>query len=268
MARSKAGGEAHLFATTDAEMRRLERRGARLYGEMAFLEPFLTPTLRDVLDAGCGSGYFTRRVAAALPSATVVGLDRDERRLAFARSQRSTGCVHYEPGDVGDMAFADDSFDLVFCRFVLVHDRDPNRGLREMARVARPGATVVAYDMVHEGVWFVPGRPAFEKLLRVVVDLLRDRGAEPNQGLYLASGMRRAGLTDVSIRVIAHHASASDELYAVHRDNWIATFESIADRLGPRLDAALVRAAVGELERVTGDELLVETTVLAYGTKP
>jgi ubiquinone/menaquinone biosynthesis C-methylase UbiE len=166
------------------------------------------------------------------------------------------------------MPFEDDRFDLVFCRFVLVHNQDPTSALQEMMRVTRPGGLVVAYDMVHEGIWFVPERPAFNKLLRRVIKLLRERGSEPNQGLHLAAGMRRAGLADISARVIPHHALSTEELYSAYRDNWVATFESLAGKLGALLDAELVQAALSELKSVSGDEFLVETTVLAWGRKP
>ena len=149
-----------------------------------------------------------------------------------------------------------------------LYEDSPDGSLREMARVARPGGYVVAYDMIHDGIWFVPGRPAFAAILRKVVQVLRERGAEPNQGLFLASGMRRAGLPDISVRVIAHHALATEEIYGFCRDNWIATLKNLGERLGPLLDAEELKSALGELERVSGDELLVETTVLAWGKKP
>jgi len=261
------GHQDYPLPSPDAEVRRLELQ-AGLYGGVGFLEPFLSCNPRTILDAGCGSGHFTRHVAEALPTATVIGLDVDESRLSFAQSKCSAGDLRYELGDMAAMPFEDGRFDLVFCRFVLVHDKDPTRALREMARVTRPGGHVVAYDMIHDGIWFVPERPAFAKVLRKVVDTLRERGAEPNQGLHLAAGMRHVGLADVSARVIPHHTLATEELYGAYRDNWIATLKSLAEKLGTLLDAELVQAALRELERESGDEFLVETTVLAWGRKP
>jgi ubiquinone/menaquinone biosynthesis C-methylase UbiE len=261
------GSETYVFPSTDAEARRLEAQGSALYGGMSFLEPFLAAGPRRVLDVGCGSGFFTRRVAGALPGAEVTGVDIDERRIAHARALAGEGRVRFEVGDMERLPFASGAFDLVFCRFALVHNRNPAAAIGEMARVARPGGTLLAYDMVHEGVWFVPDRPAFARALGAVVRVLRERGAEPNQGLFLAAWMRRAGLEEVAARVIAHHALATDDLYAAHRDNWIATFAHVGERLGPLLDAETLRGALAELGRCSGDELLVETTVLAWGKK-
>jgi ubiquinone/menaquinone biosynthesis C-methylase UbiE len=234
---------------------------------VSFLEPFLAQSPREVLDVGCGSGYFSRHVADALTFANVTGLDVDETRIAYARSQSNANSVRFEIGDMASMPFASDSFDLVFSRFSLVHSQNPTAAIREMARVIRPGGVLVAYDMIHEGIWFVPDRPAFAETLRVIVRVLRDRGAEPNQGLFLAAWMQHAGVTDVKVRVIAHHALATEDLYQAHRENWMATLRHLGERLGSLLDPATLHSALGELERVSGDELLVETTVLAWGKK-
>lgn len=101
-----------------------------------------------------------------------------------------------------------------------------------------------------------------------MVRVLRERGDEPNQGLFPSAWMRRAGLSDISVRVIAHHALATENLFAAHRDNWIATFKHLGQGPNPLLDAETSQRALAELQRVSGDELLVETTVLAWGKNP
>lgn len=261
------GNEEYVFPSTNAEAQRLELQGSKLYGGVSFLEPFLARNPREILDVGCGSGFFTRHVADVMPAAGVTGLDIDAPRIAYARSHSTKKNIRFKLGDMASMPFADNSFDLVFCRFVLVHRKEATASLREMARVTRPGGYVAAYDMIHDGIWFVPDRPAFAAVLCKVLQVLRERGAEPNQGLFLASGMRRAGLADISARVIAHHALATEEIYAVCRDNWIATLKNLGERFGPLLDAEELKSALGELKRVSGDEFLVETTVLAWGKK-
>ena len=63
-----------------------------------------------VLDVGCGTGWFTRRVAA--DGARVVGLDRDAESLTVAR-QRDVASSQYVHGDACRLPFADASFDAV-----------------------------------------------------------------------------------------------------------------------------------------------------------
>jgi SAM-dependent methyltransferase len=257
--------DGYLLAATDEECERMGRQ-ARLYGGVDPFRPFLAGC-RKVLDAGCGSGHFAALLAAEAPAAEVTGLERDEGRVAYARARLWAPNLRFEAGDLHALPFAAESFDLCCTRFVLVHDADPADALRELARVTRPGGRIVAYDMVHDGIWFAPAKPAFTRLLAHALAFLREHGAEPNQGLHLGRGLLRAGLGEVEVRVIAHHAFGDEPLLEVYRANWLETIASLEAGIGVRFEPGLADAARAELEARTGDELLVETTVLAAGRK-
>jgi len=256
----------YVLPSSEAESNRLERQAA-LYGGAAFLEPFLADRPGEVLEVGCGTGYFTRHAAARLPDSRVAGLDLDEARLGYARARAAAPNLRFETGDLARLPFEDGRFDLVYCRFVLVHAPDPTQAVREMARVARPGGRVVAYEMVHDGIWFAPAKPAFARLLAAALQVMRERGMEPSQGLHLASAMVRVGLAEVKVEVIPHAALATEPLFEPYRLNWLDTVGGLAEILGARFDRDLVEAARAELERVRPEDFLLELTVLAHGRK-
>ena len=89
-----------------------------------------------LLDAGCGTGYFTRRFAADAADGNVVGADIDPVMLRFAagHSARSIGFV---VADARRLPFRDGSFDLVVSITALCFIREEKQALREMLRVAR-----------------------------------------------------------------------------------------------------------------------------------
>jgi SAM-dependent methyltransferase len=147
---------------------------------------------RAALEVGCGTGVVTRELAPRLGAARVVGLDLDVDMLAFAR--RQGGDVAYVHGDAHALPFPDAVFDVVVCHYLLLWLTDPARGVREMARVARPGGVVLACAEPDYG-----GRvdhPAeLAPLGQRQAEALRHQGADPGLGrrvgeLFVAAGLR------------------------------------------------------------------------------
>jgi SAM-dependent methyltransferase len=92
---------------------------------------------REVLDAGCGVGYgaaFLARVARR-----VVGVDRDEQTIEYARERYGAPNVEFRVGDLLDLELPDASFDAVCSFETIEHVSDRDAYLREMRRVLRPG---------------------------------------------------------------------------------------------------------------------------------
>jgi len=92
-----------------------------------------------VLDIGCGAGAFLRLVAER--GGVAHGLDASDALIAFAR-ERLPG-TDLRVGEMEDLPWDDDTFDLVtgFNSFFFANDMAA--ALREAGRVAKPGAPVV-----------------------------------------------------------------------------------------------------------------------------
>jgi ubiquinone/menaquinone biosynthesis C-methylase UbiE len=94
----------------------------------------------EVLDVACGTGIVARTAAErVVPSGRVVGVDLNEAMLAVAR--RVGPGIEWRQGDVSALPFLDAAFDRVLCQMALMFFPDRVGALREMARVAHPGAT-------------------------------------------------------------------------------------------------------------------------------
>ncbi len=97
-----------------------------------------------VLDICCGTGDMTaalmkRRPAAAEP---LTGLDFSAAMLGRARKKYAASNVRWMEGDAMHLPFADSSFDLVTAAFGFRNLANYEAGLREIARVLRPGGTL------------------------------------------------------------------------------------------------------------------------------
>jgi ubiquinone/menaquinone biosynthesis C-methylase UbiE len=98
------------------------------------------------LDCGIGTAAFSLALAEQVgPSVWIAGvdiaaqmLDQAHRALDGAGIDADLRCA-----DVRDLPFADQTFDLVMSAHMLEHLADPRVGLREMARVLRPGASLL-----------------------------------------------------------------------------------------------------------------------------
>ena len=98
---------------------------------------------KRVLDIGTGKGRLA--TAAALHDGRVTGLDLAEEMLRDARrdAKKASSSVELTLGDAEALPFPDKSFDVVTCLEALMHFPHPDLALREMARVTKPGGTVV-----------------------------------------------------------------------------------------------------------------------------
>ena len=93
-----------------------------------------------ILDVGSGAGQILRHlIKRALPKTRLIGFDLSPGMLRRARIRIKSDRPAYIAGDMMRMPFADESFDCVTCGWVLEHLPDPLPGLREVARVLKPG---------------------------------------------------------------------------------------------------------------------------------
>lgn len=112
--------------------------------------------LRQVqtLDLACGTGDFTIALARALSQATVVGLDASPRMIDQANQRVQDSAmedsirsrVQVRVGDMMAIDVADSSVDIVMAGYGVRNVPDPRGAVREMARVMKPGGTLVTLD--------------------------------------------------------------------------------------------------------------------------
>jgi ubiquinone/menaquinone biosynthesis C-methylase UbiE len=218
-----------------------------------------------VLDVGCGPGALTHEVVARVGAENVAAID-PAPQFAAANGERHPG-IDVRVGVAEELPWDDGTFDAALCSLVVAFMRDPDHGLREMARVTRPGGTVGAC------MWDVPGGgmtmlATFWAAARavdpdVIGERLRPGVAEGD----LAARFERAGLEDVrhgSIEASTEYDGFDDFwepfTYAVGpTGEYLASLD--AERAGRVRDAA--RASLPH-----GPFTLTARAWVACGTKP
>ena len=137
------GWGSHIY---DVVMVRLTRRlYQRVIGDIA-------PVLSEgkVLDAGTGPGTLARDIARSLPRLQVYGIDLSEDMIRLAREhakrEQLEERVHFDSGNIAQMPYPDQSFDLVVSTISMHHWYEIEQPLRDLYRVLRPGGQLWIYD--------------------------------------------------------------------------------------------------------------------------
>jgi SAM-dependent methyltransferase len=127
----------------------------------------------EVLDAGCGVGYGSAFLGSV--ARHVVGVDRDEPAIAYARARYSGPTVEFRVGDVLALDVPDASFDAVCSFETIEHVDDADAFIAEMARVLRPDGVFLVSTPRADETTAAPANPFhhvelsradFESLLR------------------------------------------------------------------------------------------------------
>jgi SAM-dependent methyltransferase len=163
-----------------------------------------------VLDAGCGTGVVARMMAAKVSPGEAFGVDIDSLFVNEARklaANEGVGNVRYDLGDVNDLKYGDDAFDVSYCRLVLMHVKNPIRMVAELKRVTKKDGIVAASDNDDGGVITYPEMPKIRDLWLKFGRSAKDRGEDRYIGRQLFSIFSQAGLSSINIYPLPIYAT-------------------------------------------------------------
>ena len=156
----------------------------RLAREWAFLEkPFSALPSRRLLDLGCGTGLFTRRLRDELRDARVVGCDYSRGMLRQARAKSPRGL--FAQGDAQRLPFGDARFDTVISTEAFHWFPDQAAALDEIQRILEPGGRLLValvnppVEGMGDAVWWasrLAGQPFYWPTQQRMRTLLADAG--------------------------------------------------------------------------------------------
>ncbi|MEL7542728.1 MAG: class I SAM-dependent methyltransferase [Pseudomonadota bacterium] len=145
-----------------------------------------------LLDVACGTGRLLGEVARAFPALPLAGVDLSAAYITEARTHLGDRRhATLETGNAEALPYLDASFDIATCCFLFHELPAPVRrtALAEMARVLKPGGTLVFIDSMQHG-----DAPAFDGML----DAFPDRFHEPYYRQYLDDDLD-AAMHDVGL---------------------------------------------------------------------
>jgi SAM-dependent methyltransferase len=253
------------------------REGQRLLDKVnaaSWISKYLEQHLngaRTILSVGCGPGVFLREMAELHPNAEFVGVDLSSERVHDAESRlRGVPNARAQIGDVQALPFESDSFDFIFCRFLMEYLPDKRQALKEMVRICRGGGKILLQDLDGQLLWHSPEDPELQQTIEQVVSRLASTGFDPLVGRKLFNLCFEAGLAEIKVQIDPYH------LYAGSIDEeqlhlWQTKLEIAIPQLKKALgsDEAVVKYSeqfLGYLRRP--DTLTYSCLFTVLGTKP
>jgi len=209
----------YIHGTEPSEQERLAGLNRMTNG--AFIRFLGVTSGMRVLEVGSGLGLLANEVASSAANMDVVGIEISAAQLAAARPQPG---VTFRKGDAHSLDFSDGSFDLVYARYLLEHVSDPERVLREMRRVTRPGGRVAVCENDISLLRFDPPCPSFDRAWETFARFQTSLGGDGLIGRRLFRLLRHAGFSDIEL-------SVQPELHWYGSPGYVACLQNIIGNL-------------------------------------
>ncbi len=166
-----------------------------------------------VLDIGCGTGTLTTWIAETVgPSGHVTGTDADGRQIDLARERsKARGHAHTDffEGRLGIDPLPAGMFDVVHCRFVLMHVKDVESAVAAMCRSVRRGGVLVCEEASAASVSTSPPCEPIVRMNDLYRMLSQARGIDSDVGDRLFGLLVHHGSGLISARFVQPMVSIS-----------------------------------------------------------
>ena len=201
--------DTYLLGRSEGEEARLKRQIADLAEDSrAHLEKVGIKPGERVVDLGCGPGGVLGLLAERVgPTGSVVGIERSPHFAEVARRfVRENGWTQVEVrvGDASDTGLPRASFDGAHARLVLVTVPNPEKIVREMVSLVRPGGWVASYEADFVAHVCDPPLPAWTRLREAFAASSAAQGMDLSTGRRTHRLFRAAGVTDIHVDAVVH----------------------------------------------------------------
>jgi SAM-dependent methyltransferase len=213
---------------------------------------------RSILEVGCGTGAILQELASRPEAGLVSGLDLNPNFLSQASLHAPSALL--VQGDAHRLPYASASFDAVLCHFLLLWVAEPAVVLAEMARLIRPGGSLMALAEPDYG-----GRIDYPEALAQLGQwqeaALQSQGADTRLGRRLGALFTAAGLVEVQVGLLGGEWRLGDQ--TGWESEWAVLEDDLHDQIDP-LELARLHHIEAQA-RQNGQRLLFVPTFWAWG---
>jgi ubiquinone/menaquinone biosynthesis C-methylase UbiE len=189
-----------------------------------------------VLDLGCGVGDVSLLAGEIVgPTGAVLGLDRSAEAIATAekRAVEAGQCywVQFAATELDDFV-AEETFDAIVGRLILMYLPDPAAALRRFASHLRPDGVMAFQEMAMSATKSIPEGPLYAKCRRWLLDAFEIGGFEVEMGPRLFSTFLAAGLPSPKMIAAARVEGGPDAFAYDYLAETLRSLLPLMERLG------------------------------------
>lgn len=209
----------------------------------------IQPTDR-VLEIGSGLGIFAAELAGKYPNAQITGIEISADQLAQAPTHFSN--LNFVLGNAKQLPFEDNSFDVVYGRYILEHIQQPEFALQEARRVLRSTGRIFFQENAIEFVYFYPECPTFKVVWHKFLALQSQLGGDGMIGIKLHYLLHHAGFEQIELSIAPEIHSPENEKLIPWTENIIGNIKSGAAALieNHLASSSEITQAIDELEQL------------------
>lgn len=208
-----------------------------------------------ILDVGSGLGILAGEIAERYPNCEITGIEYSEEQLAAAPKHLSN--LSFQQGDAHFLPFEDNTFHIVYCRYLLEHVQNPLVVLKEIHRVLKPNGQFFTQENNIEVTVYYPDVPKFMNVWNRFIGLQDQLGGDGLIGKKLYYLLKQAGFGKVDLSIVPQVHAYEEVNFDAWVRNIIGNVESAKDKLIEDKIATEqeVNDAVSELDAFRKNEL-------------
>lgn len=158
-----------------------------------------------VADIGCGPGSFSLWLAEQVGvTGKILSVDNSDAQLAIVNERILKNDIHniYTlKADIYELDTIEERFDLVFCRFTLVHLSQPLIAIQKMRLLLKPGGCLIIAEL-DNATWFsYPASEALQQDIALLCEAGRQKGIDMCIGPKLYGYLHQSDFNAVYVKI-------------------------------------------------------------------
>jgi ubiquinone/menaquinone biosynthesis C-methylase UbiE len=220
----------------------------------SFIEFVEVKETDHVLELGSGLGILAEKISQKLVSGRMTGIEISSEQIAKCPPENEK--LVFIRGDAQDLPFKDNTFDVVYCRYILEHVPDPLRMLQEARRVLKPGGKLFIQENSILILKLYPECVVFDQVWNAFARYQSHIGGDAMIGLKLYDLLKRAGFKEPALSMAPEIHYRESGTHIPWIDNLIGNIRSAKDQLiaGHYISEEQYNEALRELEEFKANE--------------